>query len=202
MVRRPREFAFLTLAGAGCLGLAASCSAVNEPDPPTGGSGGTAGTTSTGVGGEGGAYAQAGFADSTDDELRYRSAPFEPETYDGRFMAVDFAWAERATRPTAFDLSVELVGMMDPLAQVFTSGGKPFARMGVAVARLHANASYRVEATRTAEAVWARIVRNDDGEIVLSGDVVELPESAGATLLFVTPKSSPQVSLGSPTILD
>ena len=201
MINRFRNVASVAVAGLAGLALVASCSAVNEPDPPVanGGTGGTGGTTSQGGGGEGGAYAQAGFADSSDGSLRYRGAPFAAEDYDGRFLQVDFIWTDAATRPEPFDLSVELAGSMDPLAQVFTNGAQPFARMGVKVQRLEPDVSYRVEATRTSDTVWATIVRSENGAVVLSGSVVEIGPSAGDSLLFVTPKTRPRIRLSSPS---
>jgi hypothetical protein len=157
-------------------------------------------TTPTGVGGGGGgggtggtAYAMHQFAE--EDSYDAWTGPLPAMGADAVTMAFDLIWHDGASRPLPYDLSVELDGVGDPLIQVFAIDDGPLARIGTRVVPLRPGVEYRAEISRTAVAAWARILRVEDDEVLLSGAVVEIVEPPGQLVTVRTAKESSRVRL-------
>jgi hypothetical protein len=181
--------------GAAFLGLVGCelIASVDRTEIPTG-TGGTGGT-GTGGGGTGGTpYAMADYAE--EDAYTDLTEALPAEGADPVTMGIEFRWEEAAARPLPFDLSVRLAGVEGPLVQVFSLEEGPFVRAGSRVEAISRDADYRIEVSRTPAAAWAQVVRASDGEVLLSGPVMEVEPSSGDSLTLRLAKEHAHVHLG------
>ncbi|GMV43281.1 MAG: hypothetical protein AMXMBFR64_49970 [Myxococcales bacterium] len=151
------------------------------PDPKAacGDSGGQGGGADAG-GGAGGSSGDAG--GSPDEDATgggYSSAVHpgrRPSHEDARQvgpaagpweLGLTFRWRERAGRADAFDLAVDDASRR-PLLQVFSRGGRPFARVGLRITPLQPGVSYRATVSVDGGRIGVLVTRDDGGPPVLA----------------------------------
>ncbi len=164
---------------------------------PTGGAGGAGGAVGGGgAGGIGGSnpYSVAGIAPKP---MEYASQSYALPSEDAEpvTLAVEFQWQDVAAPPSGFDISVEFLGLSDPLLQVFSVDSQPFGRTGTRVATLAEQQQYRIEVSRTETAIWAQLVRVVDDQDIVTGPVQAIDGIESDAVVVQTTAESSRVNV-------
>jgi len=159
-----------------------------------GGMGGVAGTG--GAAGGGGVYPQALVHPPAGPAMQYLHVPWPVTDHEQVAFFVPLSWRATASRPAPADLIVEMEGVDGPLLQIFSLREQPFARAGLEVMPLRAEAEYRLEVFRQAEQAWLRLVQTDIDWVVLTSPAVSPEGGLGEGIWLATARQRARVHLG------
>ncbi|MEM6997027.1 MAG: hypothetical protein AAF721_41370 [Myxococcota bacterium] len=153
-------------------------------DGTTAGPGGTGSSTDGGSGSGSGSTgtAYAYFDDYSDDRLTTKTESVElPESPTS--LAVEFIWSAEPGWPAPADLVLARGTGDEPLVQVFTRDGEPFARSGLDVVPLVADEAYEVR-VHWADAGTQVSIVGPEGSAVVQATVALSPAEG---LSLITP---------------